>query len=399
MRILFLTNLYPPYVRGGAEYLGAQVVQTLAQQGHKVAVLTSVPWASVKKFKPEVRDENGVSVYRFYPLNLYHYLTASKLLYPARFLWQLINLWSCHSGWVVKKIVREFKPDLAISFNLMGLGFNIPRVLHKMNIPQTHVLHDVQLLHPSGLFMWGESHRTFLMKIYQKITAWLFAPIKQVVSPSAWLLEEHNNAGLFVNCKRLVIPNPVPPFQSSPHTKTTELPLQLLYVGQFEIHKGVFWLVEAIKNTKLHNFVLHLVALGQKPRVEELKHLIENDSRFVIHDLMSQAEIDTLYQDCHLSLLTSLCYENSPTTITKSLSAGTPVLAVRLGGIPELIEENKTGWLYQPGDKDDFIAKLSWCLKHPADLLQAGLIGSRVFSDRILEKYAADLLGSQVVEH
>ncbi|KKT27807.1 MAG: Glycosyltransferase, partial [Parcubacteria group bacterium GW2011_GWF1_43_9] len=69
MKILFLTNLYPPYVRGGAEYLGTQVVEELVRQGHQVAVVTSVPWRSVKKLKPELREEGGVQVYRFYPLN------------------------------------------------------------------------------------------------------------------------------------------------------------------------------------------------------------------------------------------------------------------------------------------------------------------------------------------
>ncbi|KKS79536.1 MAG: Glycosyltransferase [Parcubacteria group bacterium GW2011_GWD1_42_9] len=400
MKILFLTNLYPPYVRGGAEYLGTQVVEELVRQGHQVAVVTSVPWRSVKKLKPELREEGGVEVYRFYPLNLYHYLTASKLLYPVRFLWQLINLWNPHTSHVIKKIVQQFKPELAISFNLMGLGFNVPRVLAVLKISHIHVLHDVQLLHPSGLFMWGESHRTLPMKIYQAITSWLFAPVKTVVSPSSWLLQEHIRAGLFTKAEQKVLPNPVPPFLALAHTKTTEAPLQLLFVGQFEIHKGVFWLVETIKQElKQRNFVLHLVALGQKPRVAELKALVAEDKRFVIHDIISQTEIDELYQSSHLSVIPSLCYENSPTAITKSLSAGTPVLAVNLGGIPELIIEDKTGWLYSPGDRADFAQKLSWCLKHPAELLQAGLIGSRVFADRTLEKYASDLVGSNVVEH
>lgn len=400
MKILFLTNLYPPYVRGGAEYLGAQVAEEMVRQGHEVAVVTAVPWRSVKKFSPELREETGVRVYRFYPLNLYHYLTASKLLYPVRFLWQLINLWNWHTGHVVKKITREFKPELAISFNLMGLGFNVPRVLAKMKIPHTHVLHDVQLLHPSGLFMWGQSHRSLPMKIYQELTAWLFQPAKKVISPSGWLLQEHARAGLFTKAEQKVLPNPVPPFLTSDQAKTSEPPLKLLYVGQLEIHKGIFWLVETIKQqVKQANFILHLVALGQKPRLSELKHLIEGDKRFVIHDLMSQEEIDELYQSSHLNIVPSLCYENSPTSITKSLSAGTPVLAVNLGGIPELVIEGKTGWLYAPGDRQDFVKKFGWCLKHPAELLQAGLLGSRVFVDRTLENYTRELVGSKVVEH
>lgn len=393
MKILFLTNLYPPYVRGGAEYLAMQVVTELARQGHKVAVVTAVPWRSVKSFKPELRQEGGVDVYRFYPLNFYHYLTASKLMYPVRFLWQLINLWNPHTSWVLKKIIREFKPDLAISFNLMGLGFNVPRLLFKYKLPHRHVLHDVQLLHPSGLFMWGKSHRRWAMRFYQIITSWLFKPVKEVYSPSAWLLQEHLHSGLFRFSRRLVLPNPVPPFLSPPTVKTTQYPLQLLYVGQFEIHKGVFWLVETIKNTlpPPSNFILHLVAVGQKPRVAELKHLVGDDQRFVIHDLLSQVEIDALYQSSHLTIVPSLCYENSPTSIIKSLSAGTPVLAVNLGGIPELVEEGKTGWLYAPADRADFMKKFNWCLKHPVELLRAGLTGSRIFVERTLEKYVLQL--------
>ncbi len=399
MRILYLSNLYPPYVRGGAEYLGEEVVKELVRQGYKVAVVTTVPWPSVKKLSPELRQEEGVDVYRFYPLNFYHYLNASKFFYPFRFLWQLINLWNWHTGYVLKKIIHEFKPDQAISFNLMGLGFNVPRLLNKLKIPHTHVLHDVQLLHPTGLFIWGQIYRSWSMKVYQKITGWLFEPVLTVISPSIWLLQEHQQRGFFKHSHIRVLPNPVPPFQATPHIKTTAEPLRLLYVGQFEFHKGVFWLVEQIKRLKQRNFILHLVAVGQKSRVTELKHLIGEDNRFVVHDLMSQSEIDALYQSSHLSIIPSLCYENSPTSITKSLLAGTPVLAVNLGGIPELVEEGKTGWLYKPGDSDDFAKKVSWCLKNPAELLKAGLTGSRVFADRTLEKYVSQLVVSKVVKH
>ncbi|MDZ4229887.1 MAG: glycosyltransferase, partial [Candidatus Veblenbacteria bacterium] len=360
MRIFFLTNLYPPYVRGGAEYLGAQLVAELVRQGHQVAVLTAVPWQSVKRFGPERREEGGVQVYRFYPLNLYHYLTASKLLYPIRLLWQIVNLWNFHTSRVLKQVIAEVKPELVVSFNLMGLGFNVPRVIASFKLPHVHVLHDVQLLHPSGLFMWGATHRSVPMRIYQAITRWLFAPVTSVVSPSAWLLHEHQQGGFFPLARRRVLPNPVPPFLVTAHTKTTAKPLQFLYVGQFEVHKGVFWLVEALRAFKQRGFVLHLVAVGQKPRVGELKHEVEGDPRFQVHDLSSQGEIDALYQASHLTLVPSLCYENSPTTITKSLSAGTPVLAVNLGGIPELVIEGVTGWLYAPGDKQDFLRKLSW---------------------------------------
>lgn len=399
MKILYLSNLYPPYVRGGAEYLGAQLVSELTQQGHQVAVLTTVPWRAWPHLAPEQREEGGVQVYRFCPVNIYHYLTASKLLYPMRFLWQLMNLWNPHTGRVLKRVMREQQPELVLSFNLMGLGFNVPRLVAKFKVPHLHVLHDVQVLHPSGLFMWGYTHRRLPSRAYQALTRWLFEPVGIVVSPSAWLMNEHLSRGLFKLSQRRVLPNPVPPFLATAHVKTTVPPLQLLYVGQLELHKGVFWLVEAVQKMRERNFVLHLVSLGQKPRLTELKHLVAGDQRIVIHDLVDQAEIDALYQSSHLTIVPSLCYENAPTAITKSLSAGTPVLAVALGGIPELIEVGKTGWLYEPGNREDFTKQLRWCLAHPAELLSAGLNGSRVFAERTLAAYARQLVGMSVVEH
>jgi glycosyltransferase involved in cell wall biosynthesis len=51
----------------------------------------------------------------------------------------------------------------------------------------------------------------------------------------------------------------------------------------------------------------------------------------------------------------SLCYENSPTVIYESLSSGIPLIASRIGGVGELIQEGKTGFLFTPGDEADLV--------------------------------------------
>ncbi len=391
MKILFLTNLYPPYVRGGAEFLGVRVVSELARQGHKVAVVTGVPWRGVKRLSPEVRDEGGITVYRFFPLNIYHYLSGGKYPVAVRFLWHLMNLWNVHSSRVVKRIVSMEQPELAISYNLMGLGFNLPLLLKRLKVPHVPVLHDVQLLHPSGLFMWGKVPRSLAMSAYQFVTRRLFGRVTVAASPSAWLLREHEARGFFGGSQRVVLPNPVPPSLAESAIKGSHAPFTLLYVGQFQAHKGVFWLTETLKSTRRHDFVLHLVTVGQKPDVKRLKELIGTDERFVLHDLVNQSEVDKYLSESHLTVMPSLCYENSPTVIAQSLASGTPVLGSRLGGIPELIEEGKTGWLFEPGAPKDFLVKLNWCLAHPDEMLKAGLAGSKAMQDRTLESYAMRL--------
>jgi len=392
MIVAILTNLYPPYVRGGAEYLTHQLGLELVRQGHQVCVVTGVPWKSVRKFSPELREEGGVKVYRFFPLNFYHYLQASHAPYPLRFLWQLVNLANVPVARSVATVLKHEQPDLVISANLMGLSFLLPRTIAKLGLKHIHVLHDVQLLHPSGLFRWGKRRGGLVAWCYRALTRWLFKSVTTVVSPSRWLMDEHVNKGFFPKANHVVLPNPAPQPLAIPGTKTTKLPLRLLYVGQLEEHKGILWLLATLDKLPRQDFILHIFALGQKPKLKLVRELALRDNRFVLHDLPSQEEIDQAYAASHLTIVPSLCYENSPIAIPTSFRAQTPVLAANLGGIPELIIEGETGWLFAPGDSRDLVTKLSWCFDHPGKLLEAGLKASRVFADRTLEHYAKMLV-------
>ena len=52
-------------------------------------------------------------------------------------------------------------------------------------------------------------------------------------------------------------------------------------------------------------------------------------------------------------MLPSLAYENSPTSIGESFVHGAPVVASRIGGIPELAEDGINGFLFAPGNADE----------------------------------------------
>jgi glycosyltransferase involved in cell wall biosynthesis len=400
MKICVITNLYPPFVRGGAEYLVHQLVLELFKQGHRVSVITSAPWQSLKSFKPQLQEELGVRVYRFYPLNLYYYLNASRVIYPVRWLWHIINLFNCSDARRVKSILKKVKPDLVISSNLMGISFLPPRVIAHLNIKHLHILHDVQLLHPSGLFIWGKKKLSLAMRCYQLCTRWLFKKVSVVVSPSEWLLNEHITRGFFKKCQKYVLPNPIPQALNKSRIKNAEPPFELLYDGQLAEHKGARWLIEALKEYQRSDFVLHLVVRGDKLNFTKIQEFIEGDKRFAIHWSCTQREIDEYYDQSHLVIVPSLCYENSPVSISKSLMVGTSVLASDIGGIPELIKVGETGWLFKPGDKDDFIKKLNWCLDNPNKLLETGLQASKEFTSRTLVNYTKKIIEvSEVIDN
>ena len=54
-------------------------------------------------------------------------------------------------------------------------------------------------------------------------------------------------------------------------------------------------------------------------------------------------------------LLPSLWYENCPKTLIEAYAKGTPVLASRLGAMQEMVEQGRTGMLFEPGNVDDLV--------------------------------------------
>jgi glycosyltransferase involved in cell wall biosynthesis len=71
-------------------------------------------------------------------------------------------------------------------------------------------------------------------------------------------------------------------------------------------------------------------------------------------------------------VLPSICYEQLPTTILEAFACGTPVIASRLGALPDIVRDGVTGLLFNPGDVADFAAKLEWANAHPAEMLRMG---------------------------
>jgi len=388
MKILVLSNLYPPFLRGGAEYLTQQLAEELSRQGHQVNVLTTAPYGSGCWWRPKKTEENGVTVYRFSPWNFYYYLNAAAKPVALRLLWQLVNLWSPRVKAAVRNLINEFKPDLVISANLMGLGFGAVAAVKQSGCRHYHILHDVQLLHPSGLFYWDKRRDSWLARGYQFFTRRLFNGVTAAVAPSAWLMHEYERRGFFLKSFKVVLTNPVTFENLFFNSYNFSAVKELLYAGQAEEHKGVFWLIKELKNWSRTDWVLKLVLVGDKAGRRRIEKMIGQDKRFVLLPPLSQSKSDDSLAQAYLTIVPSLCYENSPTVIIKSLACGTPVLASRLGGIPELVKDKVNGWLFNAHDGDDLRAKLDWCLDRPDMVKAAGQAAVRQPVGQSLEHYA-----------
>ncbi len=137
-----------------------------------------------------------------------------------------------------------------------------------------------------------------------------------------------------------------------------------LFVGRLSEEKGIALLVEAWKMLKA-DAVLEVA--GDGPLAGRLRGA-SHGATIRWRGPLPHAEALARLRSAALLIAPSLCYEGSPLAVLESLAAGTPVVASRVGSLPELIEPERTGWLAPPGDAAALAAVLERALSDGARL-------------------------------
>jgi glycosyltransferase involved in cell wall biosynthesis len=358
MKIVVINNLYAPWVRGGAERIAEKTVLGLEKAGHEVFVIATAPTGSRTQ---RIRYLRSI----FYNLEKYPL--------PARFFWHLWDLIDFINVGKIKKLLLEKQPDLVVTHNLQGIGYLLPGLLRRMKIRHIHTLHDIQLLHPSGLMIWGQENilATVPAKIYQAVLRWLFGSPAVIISPSRWLLSEHEKRGFFKKSAAKVLPNYFTEAGfREPEVKSENSTFTFLYVGQIEKHKGVGLLVEAfLKLLAKENTKAELSIVGSGSQAEEIKKMIGGNKEVKMLGRKNEGEVRDLMGAADCLVVPSLCYENSPTVIYEAVAAGLPVIGARIGGITELIEA-AGGILFAPGDENSLLEKIREIIGNSEEISQ-----------------------------
>lgn len=354
MKIGIITNLYPPYARGGAENVIVRTVGQLMAMGHDVFVITGHPKELGAK---RVLDRSSTErIYRFFPKNIYFMLDDYRHRWGTRLLWHIRDAVSWHGAEHVRAILRDEQPDVVITHNLKGIGLNIPSVIADLNIPHVHVVHDLQLIVPSGLLMFGEENQSWYAEAayaaYRFLCRQKFGNPDLVIFPSKYLKEVYESEKFFAKSERVVMQNPAPNYAKNDRKGRVGGPFKVLFVGQLGVHKGVRFLLDVLKRTPGD---ARLYVAGSGPLKEEVETRAKEDKRIVFLGYTPPEELANVLGVVDALIVPSLCYENSPTVIYEALMAGVPVIASRIGGVGELIKEGETGMLFTPGDEQDLL--------------------------------------------
>jgi len=359
MKIAVINNIYVQAVCSGSVMVTKKIVTGLEKSGHEVFIVACG------------REEKKVGQI-FYLKSIFPILEKYPL--TIRFFWHLWDFFNFGHSRSLKKILSKEEPDLVITNNLQGLGFFIPRLLKKLKIRHFHILHDIQLLHPSGLMFYKKEKilRTNHAKVYQALMRFVFGSPEIIISPSKWLLAEHKKRLFFKNSKKIVLPNyflasGVNSQKLNPECLGKNSKFTFLYVGQIEPHKGVKFLVKAFAKFLEKNSTAELLIVGLGSQEEKLKKIASVNPAIKFLGLKKPEERDVLMRQADCFIVPSLCYENSPTVIYEAITAQLPVIASQIGGIPELIEA-AGGWLFEPENEKELLEKIFLAISAPIEL-------------------------------
>ena len=174
--------------------------------------------------------------------------------------------------------------------------------------------------------------------------------------PSEDLQRKMRNCGL----KATLLKHYVDTARYSP-VRTYPGDVRLLFVGRMNEGKGVDVLLKAFKKVlaEFPGASLDLIGEDEKEQTfERHAHSLNITERVVFHGLVPHEAIPDFYALASVVILPASWIENSPLVILEAMASGRPVVAGRIGGIPEIVIDGETGLLCSPGDPDDLSSKL-----------------------------------------
>jgi glycosyltransferase involved in cell wall biosynthesis len=347
-RVIFLSDFYFPFI-GGAEEVCRMEAEEFRRRGYEVFVVTSS--ISSSKEHEEVR---GVKVLRLS-------LQDVRLKHEASsgFTWLAIGLMNSllshnpFSAQAVKRAIEKLKPDVV---HVHNIGDKIPlltlHALHQLKVPIVMTLHDYRLICPRAtLFCYAKipcrvprASCNAFVKLWRML---LKNCVTQFISPSKFLADRLREK--FGEVEVAVVPNPVQRIGTVPRKASRQF--QILYIGRLVWYKGIHVLLKAFRGLKDEN--VRLLIAGSGPELEAVKRYSKADHRIIPLGFISEVEKQRLLMDVNLVVVPSLWPEPFPMIVLESFGSGTPVIASKIGGIQEVIEDGVNGRLFEPGDSEE----------------------------------------------
>ena len=195
----------------------------------------------------------------------------------------------------------------------------------------------------------------------------VFDQVDLFVAPSRSLADEFIALGLDPS-KLRVIEHGFPPMAAARRVPGGG-PLRIGFVGTLVWHKGVHVLLDAVRRLPADAYELHIHG-DLETDSEYVADLRRRADGLPVHFRggFDQTRTAAVYSDLDVLVIPSIWLENSPLVIREAYQAGVPVIGSRIGGTADLIEDGRSGRLYDPVSPVELAAILQSLIDNPAQL-------------------------------
>jgi glycosyltransferase involved in cell wall biosynthesis len=389
MRVLLLNNCH--YRRGGADVVYLDTGKLLQEKGHDVAYFST----SSARNEPSAFSEYFVRD-----------VDALKLNFIMQVIKMPRKLYSFGARKKLKDLIAAFKPDIAhIHLYKGGLTASILPVLKEHRIPAVITLHDYSLLCPRNIFVDGDGkicerclHSSALScvvkrcnrkKLFFSVISYveyeinnsLFKPatyFNRIICVCKFNLEKHQRKEQLRSRLSLLCNFTPEILKRKPvHEKGD----YFLFFGRLKPIKGILTLIESWKKV---NTNIKLKVAGEGFLSDKIERIIHEEglTNVELIGYKTGMELEDLIKHSSFIIVPSECYENNPLTIIEGYSFGKPVIGSRSGGIPEMVEEGRTGFTFEMGNVEELVKVIESADRSDAGFYESMSKNAREYAER-----------------
>jgi glycosyltransferase involved in cell wall biosynthesis len=389
MKILQLCIRFPP-APGGAENHVYHISRELIKRGHELQVFTSDLYTEVPFIRMEdpAQSFRGIRVRRFKSYSLkgeMHYVFIPSMM----------------------KALLKQKPDLIHTHSYGYFQTNLGAFTKWMKgLPFVITPH----FHPHWS-MWGGMKRKKLRRIYDRaFSRPVLNAADMIIGVSGHEMELMKETS-FNKRNIRIIPNGIDfkTFEPIPEKETFRKRYgisgeMILYTGRLASNKGLMHLMDAVPNVisqfKDTTFVFIGEDEGQRGLLEErAKKLGVHDKVVFTGHIKDEKLFRSAYSACDVFVLPSE-YEAFGIVLLEAMASEKPCVATDVGGVPEVIEDGKTGLLVKYGSSDQLAKAIIELLGDEKKRKDMGRMGRQRVKDNFtwpiivdkLEKVYKDVL-------
>lgn len=293
------------------------------------------------------------------------------------------------------KVIRQFKPDLMLVHNFFPLlSPSVFDASYAAGIPSVFSLNNFRILCPTAYLYHdgGICERSLHQSCWWTVPARVYRNSWIATLALAHMVERHKRAGTWRHkVDRFLVPSrfakakfvegglPADRIAIRPHGVPQDLApppegprAGALFVGQLIEEKGIALLVALWRGLGVP-----LTVIGSGPLLPALQAAAGPEVRFLGY--VDTGRKFTEMQRAAFLVVPSLWNEMFGLVVVEAFACGLPVLASRLGGPAETVEDGVTGLLFDPTRPEDIVARIAWAIAHPEAMRAMGRTARGVY--------------------